>query len=75
MNFIESKNNKELVKYITIFSDHLMEGGEDSKLIFEKINFCQEELEFWLKRNNPQRYHESLKSLLKWLFDKAEKNF
>ena len=75
MNFVNSKNNKELVKYITIFSDHLIENGEDAELILEKISFCHEELEFWLKRKNPHRYQESLRSLLKWLFDKAESNF
>ena len=75
MKFVNSRKNKELVKYIIIFSDHLVEGGENAESILEKISFCHEELEFWLKRKNPNRYQESLRSLLQWLFDKAESDF
>ena len=77
MNFVNSKSNRELVRYITIFSNELVEYGdlEDQEIILEKISFCLKELEFWEERKNPFRYQETLRCLLKWLFDKVESNF
>ena len=77
MNFLNSRQNRELTKYIIIFSDHLLEDCDEEELenILNKIKFCIEELSFWAERKNPARYQDTLRCLLKWLFDKAENNF
>ena len=48
---------------------------EEWQVILDKIKFCIEELSFWAERKNPARYQDTLRCLLKWLFDKAENNF
>lgn len=77
MNFINSNKNKELTKYIILFSNHIIEDANkfEAQEVVDKISFCTDELAFWAERQNPQRYQESLRTLLKWLFDKAEADF
>lgn len=75
--FFHTKKNKDLTKYIILFSDHITQDAdaEECKLVLSKIAFCLDELNFWVDRKNPQRYSESLRALLEWLFNKAENKF
>ena len=77
MNFLNSKKNKELTKYINLFTLHILEDAneEESLLVLHKVSFSIDELIFWADRKNPMRYQDTLRCLLQWLFDKAENNF
>lgn len=73
-----SKENSEIIKYIIIFGNHLIEQEFPSEILTEfneRHDFCMEELEFWKKRNNPSRYNQSLKELLAWMHTHVESNF
>ena len=65
------------MKYIILFGDHIMDDC-DEEVLYEfkdRYDLCMQELDFWRDRKNPERYQESLRILLQWMFDKVETNF
>jgi hypothetical protein len=73
-----SKENSEIIKYIIMFGNHLIEEEFPVEILNEfneRHDFCMQELEFWKKRNSPARYNQSLKDLLSWMHKHVESNF
>jgi len=67
-----SKENSEIIKYIIMFGNHLVDEEFPVEILNEfneRHDFCMEELSFWKSRGNPARYREALHSLLNWLYD------
>lgn len=74
----DSAYTRELTKYIKLFCEQYRQDFDDLDSLEEladELHFCAEQLAFWIERNNPEKYVESLKSLLAWLFDRVEENF
>jgi len=68
--------NKQLNKYIKLFSDHLLLGDNSEELLYEfkdRNDFCIDELKFWSKQKNPKRYQQALENYLSWLTAQVEK--
>lgn len=72
-----SKKNSELIKYITLFGDHIIDDCSEEVLheFKDRHDLCMQELEFWSDRKNPERYQEALMNLLEWMFNEVESNF
>jgi hypothetical protein len=69
---------RELTKHINLFCEQYRQDFDrlDSlEELDDQLGFCAEQLAFWIERNNPEKYVESLRSLLAWLFDKVEESF
>lgn len=74
----DSAYTRELTKYIKLFCEQYRQDFDDLdslKELANELGFCAEQLAFWIERNNPEKYVESLKSLLAWLFNRVEENF
>lgn len=68
---LNSKENKEYIKYIKILGNHILDSDFPISVLeefAERYDFCMEELDFWENRNNPIRCQQSLRDLLKWLY-------
>lgn len=72
-----SKKNSELIKYITLFGDHILDDCDEAVLyeFKDRHDLCMQELEFWRDRKNPERYQQALMILLEWMFNEVESNF
>jgi hypothetical protein len=72
-----SKKNSELIKYITLFGDHIVDDCSEEVLheFKDRHDLCMQELEFWRDRENPERYQQALMNLLEWMFNEVEPNF
>ena len=76
-NKIETEYSKTLKDHIVLISEELFSVVTKDELVLvrDRIEFCLEELSFWIEQDNSIRYESSLASLLLWLFEKYEEGF